>query len=369
VCAGAVRETVYSVPAVIRRINADFVPVTMSMDGRWPEHRERAFQARSDDDEGKVFQSIFRSRVQPQGTCVLNSGGQVLAWVLMFDKNKSVLEFLDHGLKRFGDHPDGKKAIMTERYMRFPSVKLENMKDEAKPQPFAERHADGKHCPLTPDVPPGTVVARVIGRALDKDGKLSARMVNQEHLALDRFEVPPAMQEKLAQALADGETGRVALPDDFGRLCMAHAFLGNKDAGPMSKVSVFRVASDVKQCEFWAQKTASRVALAPGVALWRVEGKTEVLGQWPPGEFAMRHEVKLTWEGFIETDGKRLTRLLLAASGTEKLKWGSEGLKTQAKTDDEVAFLPAGRFIDMECGVRYGILGERVAVEEAKDGK
>ncbi len=360
-CAGAVRETVFSVPEVIRRINADFVPVAMSM---------MAFHARSEDDEGKALKSIYRSKVQPQGTCVLNSGGQVLAWVLMFDKNKSVLDFLDRGLKRFRDHPDAKEAILTERYMRFPSAKLEDMKDEAKPQPVAERHPDGKHCPGTPDVPPGTVVARVIGRALDKDGKPSARMVNQEHLALDRFEVPPSMQEKVAQALADGGTGRVVLPDDFARLCMAYAFLGNKDSGPMSKVSIFRIASDVKQCEFWAQKAASRVASAPGVSLWRVEGKTDVFGKAAAaGDKGLHHEVKLTWEGYIELDGKRITRLLLAARGTEKLKWGTEALKARAKTDDEVAFLPAGRFIDMECGVRYGIIGEPVPIEKARDGK
>ena len=362
-CAGAVRETVYSVPEVIRRINADFVPVTMSMDGRKLEHRERAFQPRPEDDEGKAFQSIFRSRVQPQGTCVLNSGGQVLAWVLMFDKNKSVLDFLDHGLKRFRDHPDAKVAIMTERYMRFPSAKLEDMKDEAKAQPYAERHPDGKHCLGTPNVPPGTVVARVIGRALDKDGKPSAGMVNQEHLALDRFEVTPAMQEKLAKELADGGTGRVALPEDFTRLCMAHAFLGNKDSGPMTKVSVFAVASDVKQCEFWAQRVDG------SKASWRMEGQTEVLGKGKgtAGDSGLRHEVKLTWEGFIELDGKCMARLLLAARGTEKLKWGSEALKTRAKTDAEVAFLTAGRFIDMECGVRYGIIGEPVPTKKAKD--
>ena len=360
-CAGAVRETVYSVPEVIRRINADFVPVSMGM---------KAYLSRSEGDEGKALASIYRSKVQPQGTCVLNSGGQVLAWTIMFDKDKSVLDFLDRGLKRFGDHPDDKEAMMTERYLKFPSAKLEDMKDEAKPQPFADRHPDGKHCPGTTDVPPGTVVARVIGRALDKDGKPSARMVNQEHLALDRFEVPPGMQEKVAQALADGDAVRVALPDDFARLCMTYAFLGNKDSGPLSKVTIFPITSEVKQCEFWAQKEASRVALAPGVTLWRVEGKTDVSGKATAvGDKGLHHEVKLTWEGYIELDGKRITRLLLAARGTEKLKWGTEALGARAKTNDEVAFLMAGRFIDIECGVRYGIIGEPVPIKKAKDAK
>ena len=351
-CAGAVREMVYSVPEVIRRINADFVPVSLSMG---------AFQTRSEDDEGKTLKSIYRSKAQPQGTCVLNSGGQVLAWTIMFNKDQSVLDFLDRGLKRFGDHPDAKEAIMTERYMKFPSAKLEDMKDEAKPNPIADRHADGKHCPGTTDVSPGTVVARVIGRALDNDGQPSARMVNQEHLALDRFEIPPRMQEKVAQALADGGAIRVALPDDFTRQCMTYAFLGNKDAGPLSKVTIMRIASDVQQCEFWAQ----RVDGSKG--LWRVEGKTDVSGKATSqqGDKGLHHEVKLTWEGYIELDGQRITRLLLAARGSEKLKWGTEALGALAKTKDEVAFLTAGRFIDMECGVRYGIIGEPVPMKKA----
>ena len=363
--AGAAREAVYSNPDVIRRINADFVPVSLSM---------LAVQdPRMKDDEGKLLQSIYRSKVQPQGTCVLNSGGQVLSWVLMFDKNQSVLDFLDHSLNQFGDHPDAQQAIMTERYWKFPSDKREAMQDDAKPQPIAERHADGKHCPgpSVLDLPRGTVVAKVIGRALDKDGKLSARMVNQEHLALDRFEVSSSIQARLAKALADGDAGHIRLPDDLARLCMAHSFLGNKDVGPMSKISVAAAVSDVKQCEFSAEKVASRVASAPGVSLWRVAGKTEVIGNGgkPGGNFVYRNEVKLDWEGFIEMDGNRMTRLLLTASGTEKLKYGTEGLKAAAKLVPEVSNMTGARYIDLECGVRYGNIGEPVAADKVKDRK
>ena len=172
------------------------------------------------------------------------------------------------------------------------------------------------------------------------------------------------MQEKVAQALADGGAGRVVLPDNFAQLCMAYAFLGNKDSAPMSKVTIFPIAKDVKQCDFWAPRVDG------GKALWRVEGKTDSFGKVvEKADRGLHHEVKLTWEGYIELDGKRITRLLLAARGTEKLKWGSEALKARAKTDDEVAFLTAGRFIDMECGVRYGIIGEPVPIKKARDGK
>src|SRR5262245_36215066 len=93
---------------------------------------------RSTDAEGQVFRSLCRSRVQPQGTCVLNSGGQVLAWVLMYDKDRSVFDFLDHTLKRFRDHPDAKEAIAAERYMRFPSSRLEDFKEAAAAAPIPE---------------------------------------------------------------------------------------------------------------------------------------------------------------------------------------------------------------------------------------
>ena len=57
--------------------------------------------------------------------------------------------------------------------------------------------------------------------------------------------------------------------------------------------------------------------------------------------------------------GNRMTRLLLVARGTEKLKRGNK--------NEESGRLPGGHavFIDLDCGVRYGIIGEPVPAEEA----
>ena len=292
---------------------------------------------------------------------MLNSGGQVLAWVLMYDKDQSVLDFLDHTLKRFRDHPDATEAIAAERYMRFPSARLEDFKEAASVAPFPEKHPNGQTCPGSVAPRAGTLVARVFGRALDKDGKPAADAVKQEHFALDRFEVSQALPEAIAGAIADGKTDLIVLPGEFGRLCTAHAFLGNKDAGPMSKVSVFAVRSDLRQCQFWARK-----ADAASPTLFRIEGKTEVIGNGECGDFRLHHEVKLDWQGFVESDGKRIKSLLLSARGAEKLQWGSEGLKKQAHLQDEVAFLPSGRPIDMACAVRYGVIGEAVKISATK---
>jgi hypothetical protein len=60
-------------------------------------------------------------------------------------------------------------------------------------------------------------------------------------------------------------------------------------------------------------------------------------------------EVKLKWHGFIEMDEKRMTRLVLSADGSEKLKFA--------------------RLFDMVCQVRFGIIGETVAADKDRKRK
>jgi len=57
--------------------------------------------------------------------------------------------------------------------------------------------------------------------------------------------------------------------------------------------------------------------------------------------------------------GNRMTRLLLVARGTEKLKRGNK--------NQESGRVPGRHtvFIDLDCGVRFGIIGEPVPAEEA----
>jgi hypothetical protein len=59
--------------------------------------------------------------------------------------------------------------------------------------------------------------------------------------------------------------------------------------------------------------------------------------------------------------------LLLSAHGAEKLNWSykREGVKDRV----DVARLPAGHPIDLACNVRYGIIGEPVAADQASDGE
>jgi hypothetical protein len=358
VYAGAAREAVFSVPAVIRRVKADFVPLAL----RAP--LVNGAQAVRDADERWLYQRINRAKLAPQGICVLNSAGQVLTWVQMFDDDQSVLGFLDHGLKRFRDKADAKEPVATERYMRFPSDKLEDLHDETKlPPVIAAEHPKGKRCPAQQGKGngwPGGLVARLVGRALDEQGKPVTEVVRQEHYVEDQFGVSSEVQKALAQALADAGTQRVRLPDAFGKLCATHAHLGHIDVRPCMCLIKDRAENkgEWKRCAFWARRAA------PGkeTVLWRVEGESEVVSEVAingPGV----HNVKLTWEGFVEVQGNRLTRLVLAARGTEKLQFAKDDHPLKKVAKDEVAFLPAGRPIDVEGGVSYGILGEAAAAE------
>src|SRR5439155_19372084 len=102
------REAVFSRPEVIRRVNADFVPLAL----RAP--LVNGANTLRDEDEKWLYQRINRAKLAPQGIGVLNSAGQVLVWTQMFDDDRSVLAFLDHARKRFGEKADPKQLVVTQ---------------------------------------------------------------------------------------------------------------------------------------------------------------------------------------------------------------------------------------------------------------
>jgi len=340
---------IFSNADVIRRVNADFVPVAL---------KAGLVNNPPDNDEGRLYREIERSKIVPQGICVVNSAGKVLDWVFMFDDDKSVLAFLDHARKRFARFPDAKKPFPAERYMKFPSQKLADIEDNSKVVPIVERHPEGESCPAKPRIQQGTIIARVFGRAFDKDGKPVADTVRQENYVEDRFNVPVVRQEALAKALAAAGTERFKIADDLARVLVSHAFMGELDVNPFGDINGSK--GQRTDCTFWGQKVQ---ADGNGPVRVHIEGKSEAAGVGRDGQNGdgplWQHQVKLAWEGLIEMKGNRMTRLLLVARGTEKLKRGNK--------NEELGHLPGGHavFIDLDCGVRYGIIGEPVPAEEA----
>ena len=347
--AGAAREAVFAKPEVIRRINADFIPVAL---------KAGLVNNPPGGEEGALYREIGRSKPAPQGICVVNSAGKVLDWVLMFDDDASVLTFLDHASKRFAKHPDATRELAAERYMKYPSARLEDVADNQVVAPIVKRHAPGAKCPATPRFPQGTVAASVFGRALDAAGKPLANPLRQEHYVEDRFHVSPDIQEALANALAKAGLERFPIGDDLARLLVNHAYLGQLDVNPIAAPGG---AGDLKMCEFWARK----VDVEGSKSKWmRIEGRSEAAGK-STGEGndgrLWQHDVTLAWNGMIEIRGLRINRLLLLAHGSERLKWGNALQATQGGSD--VARLPAGHSIDLATEVRYGIIGEPIPAD------
>lgn len=320
---------------MVERLNKKFVAIYIS-----PERTPAFFALIPSGEEGKLFRNLYRSQVEPQGMCVVNAGGQALAWTMNRDA-EGILKFLDHALELFRKNPDGQKPSLTERYSHYPKQRLEDYKTEARTSPIPQGHPDKETCPARNLRLKGTVVARLIGRALDKDGKPVTDTVGQGNYSEDRLDIEVQTQEKLAKAVADVGKGPVKLPLELTRPWVKHAYMGVLDVQPLDNPG--RGKGELKKCDF----EATKVETGKGPTLWRVEGESEVfidekMAHGSPGDM---HAVKLKWHGFIEMDGNRMTRLVLSASGAEKLKFG--------------------RLFDMACEVRFGILGEPVNVEAA----
>lgn len=339
--AGAAREAVFSNPAVIRKVNAEFIPVSVTA--------ARMHQPPGDP-ETRLLWSAGRVAPAPQGMAVLNSDGRPLDWVLMFDSDQSVLDFLDHALRRFASNPDPARALPAQRYQRFPSGRMPDASTAADPD-APERHPAGAACPGLPASPPGTLTVEMIGRALDAGGRLSADTLHQSHHSQDRFEIPPPLQAQFAAATAGSGERRFPLPDSLARLLVSRAFLGQIDVKPIE--NPLGAPTRLQEYAFWVRRAEN----AAGHALFRLEGTSHlecgVAGR--PGAPEFDHSIRLTWEGFIEMDGARMKRLILAAAGAERLRWQTP--QPGAGTLPEVAYLPAGRAIDLDGKVRYGFLG------------
>ncbi len=339
--AGAVREAVFSDPTVIRRVNAEFIPVSV---GAVRLHRPPS------DPEGRVLAAAGRSAPAPQGLAVLNGDGQVLAWSLTFENEAKVQAFLDETRRWFRAHPDGSAPFATRRFQRYPTVSVGDLPAAPAIRPLPQDH-EGTPCPAERRLPAGTLDVQVFGRAVDARGSLVANPVNQEDYAQDRFEVTTELQVRVAETLRGAGEQRVRLPDAFARQCVSRAYLGELDVQPLAGATE---ADGKTQCyELWATRT-------PGTPdLYRVDGVSDVAAVPAPRPdgAVFHHTIRLKWEGFLKFEGARIQHLALAAQGKEVLRWTSGGNGGEPL----VARLPAGRNLNVNTEVRYGFLGRPYA--------
>ena len=315
--------------------------------------------------EGDLYAEIGRSKPAPQGICVANSDGKVLAWALSFDDEQSLPLFLDYALERYDSFPDAADAVTAERFMRFPGQKLDDVDDNGRTIPIPSRHIAEERCPALPALQAGTLVGQIVGRALDEDGRPLAATLRQEHYMEARFDVPPDVQERFIGELDDSGESVFHVSDQFARLLVSHAYLGQLDVNPLGGQATGGQI-DSESIEFQAQ----RISADDKTVTVRVTGSSDVSGG-PSGIGVQTdgrqwvHHVQLEWEGYVTVEGDRLTELVISAAGTERLRWGNRGLRLTDEPD--IAHLMAGHPIDLECGVRYGLLAQPCSTEEVVD--
>ncbi len=352
--AGAAREVVFSNPEVVRRINADFIPVAL-----------KAAQVNNPPQgvEGELYAEIGRSKPAPQGICVVNSAGKVLSWTLSFDDDDSIIKFLDYVAQRYKDFPDTKTAVPAQRFMRYPSQAMADVKDSGKVVAVPHHHLQNERCPARAPLRKGTLVGRVIGRALDSEGQLLVDTLRQEHYMESRFEIPTSVQERFAVAAAKAAGKPFRIPNELVRTLVSTAFLGQLDVDPLGNVPGSQ--NDSNQWEFTGCQVPSENSQSVQIRIdgtSHVEGSQQVSGR-PGGDGRLwNHTVILDWEGYVDLKENRVTQLILAAQGKERLRWGNS--RFQFGKEPDVAHLMAGHRIDLDCGVRYGLFAESSSANE-----
>ena len=345
--AGAVRETVFSRADVVARVNESFVALST----RAP--LVNGLHAAGDSDEERLYHRLKRVMLAPQGIGVLDAEGRVLSWVQMFDDEDAVLAFLDRGVERFHEES---VAPAAERHMRYPSEASAEVPFEEDGPALAGAHADGVRCPADSERhgagPEGALAVELTGRVLDAEGAYSGDTVRQESYTQDQFVIDLETQRAVAMALEGARGERVRLPEALGRLLATNAYLGHIDVRPLENPRGGR--GDLTRCELWATATAEGI---------RVEGSTSVHGVLD-GPGGHEHEVTLEWRGFFALDGDRIVDLVLLGEGSERSKFGL-AQHPSASGGGEETFLPAGRAVDLDAKVRYGLLGRPIPASEA----
>jgi hypothetical protein len=295
--------------------------------------------------EGRLFGDISKSQPAGQGLAVLNSDGQVLEWVLMFDAPEEIGNFLDHATERFAEFPNGNSAVTTERYMRYPSDELNSI---VAPGPRELRqHADREKCPGDNAVADGSVRIDLIGRTVTPAGAFSSDTLTQDNYVQDQFDLDARLQRSIWESVGPEDGERFELPKQLSRAIQAHAYLGQVDACPVS--NPLGGTTEVDRAELFG----SVVRQDEQGTLVRIEGETEAAGSLSRGaQRIYDHSVALSWTGFMLVKGGKVVRLALIGKGTERFQWFQGG----PASADAVRHLPAGHRVDVEGPVQYGLV-------------
>ena len=350
--AGAAREVVFSNPQVVDRINRQFIPVAL---------KAAMVNNPPPGIEGRLYAEIARSRPAPQGICTTNSSGKVLAWVLSFDDDDSILKYLDHVVARYEKFPDNSNPVPAERFRQFPSRKLPDVADQPLAfDPFDPSVEDSieERNTAQPDLPQGTLVGEIIGRVLDDQGIPLRDTRLQEHYMESRVHIGPEVQQQLAEAVQRASGNTLDIPDSLVSRIVGAAHLGQLDVNPLGQVPGSR--NELRYLSFTGRiepmEADNRLRIL-------VEGRSDVAGA--PDSAGNRtdgrlweNRITLRWQGYILLQEDRILELAMVANGQENLRWGNAQFDLLG--DIKARHLMAGHRIDLDTEVTYGLFAPAI---------
>ncbi len=333
--AGAAREAVFGDPTMIQRVQSDAVPVSVMasrMDLPLP------------GPEGQVMAGLRRTRPAPQGIAALDPSGRPLLWALSFDDAGAAQAFVTRAAERVANGGGGP----VERWMRFPSARLADAPAEsALDLPTA--HVD-ERCLAQRTPPTGALRVRAWGGLVERpQGAL-----RQEAYVEDATFVTAETQAGLAAASRTAGETAFDVPLPFARALASRAYLGMLDVAPFDGPG----GGGSGEVALRAQVSAR---YGPRLTL-RFQGRSMGRASNPGRDDGARfdHTVELSWDGFVTIEGERVVDLALVARGTEALRWDPRVPPSEL----EIRRLPAGRHIQVQGQVAYGLVGAPVPEAE-----
>lgn len=333
--AGAAREVVFANPNVVERIKSNFIPVAL----------KAAHVANPPSGiTAELYRELRRTQPAPQGICVMNSAGKVLDWVLSFENDTNIADYFDNAAERYKTLALAEQNVTTRRFRNYPNARLADVPDSGVRFKFP-LDLENEPPPTLSNYPSDSLIGKVIGRPIDKNGKPVARTLRQEDYMEATFNISQHVTQELLKACNDSVTDS-NVPDSFVRQIVGAAYLGQLDVSPL-----FEMGTADHRTHWW--KFRARRIEFPDHDLIRVTGQSHIAGDGKVWE----HDVTLQWQGYVKVvDGEAVVVEMLG-KGHEKLNWGRGDVTLM--TEPDARHLMAGHLIDLNSEVVYGLSARR----------